>query len=114
MFDYKNKLYLPLRASSLNKEHEIILPHEDNKEVRTKDLIEKSDVIIAEVSYASTGQGIELGWASASQKPILCFYEQGKEAPTSLRYITHEADVVEYTGPKDLINKIEARISNVK
>jgi hypothetical protein len=64
-FDFKEELYKPIRSSDLNSIHEIILPHEDsNEQFKTLDLFKSGGckLIIAEVSYPSTGQGIELGW----------------------------------------------------
>jgi hypothetical protein len=37
--------------------------------------LEASDIVIAEVSIASTGTGIDLGWASAIKKPIIAFHQ---------------------------------------
>lgn len=64
-YDYTNQLYTPLRLSKLNSRHEIFLPHEPNEvPINTKAIIEACDIVLAEVSYPSTGQGIELGWAN--------------------------------------------------
>lgn len=48
-WDYKRKLYRPILDSNLNKEHEIILPHIGEKTFNTKNIIEESDLFIAEV-----------------------------------------------------------------
>jgi len=47
----------------LFKNHEIILPH-DKRNLISKDIIKKCNLFIAEVSFPSTGLGIELGWAN--------------------------------------------------
>ena len=73
-YDYKNELYLLIRKSYLNNEHEIILPIENGREVITKEMIKSCDLVIAEVSYPSTGMGIELGWADIFKIPIYCIY----------------------------------------
>jgi len=73
--DFKNELYKPLRNSELNKEHQIFLPHETEELIKTKELIKQADVIIAEASFPATGLGIELGWADAFDRPIICLYK---------------------------------------
>lgn len=62
MFDFINKLYIPLWGSRLNTLHDIFLPQENGHEEVTKELIKSCDLVIAEVSMPSTGAGIELGW----------------------------------------------------
>ena len=86
-FDYFSKLYEPLRASLALREHELYLPHEDGRNVKTKDVIATADVVIAEVSLPSTGQGIELGWADAGNVPIIAVYETGSDYSKSAGYI---------------------------
>lgn len=103
-FDFTNKLYIPLRNSHLNDEHEFFLPNEDGHLEVTKELIKGCDFVIAEVSMPSTGEGIELGWASMLNIPILCIYEQGSKISSSLEYVTQE--FVEYNNPSDMLKKI--------
>jgi len=109
-FDFKNELYLPLRNSNLNKKHDIFLPHENEKNIITKDIIKKSDIIIAEVSYSSTGQGIELGWANIYQIPIVCIYKEGNKYSSSLKKLTNK--FISYKNKEDLIKKIDSIIDN--
>lgn len=66
-FDFKKELYQPIRKSPLNNRHTFILPHEtSNMPYETKQFFasRNCDMIIAECSEPSTGQGIELGWAN--------------------------------------------------
>ncbi len=103
--DYENDLYFPIRASELNKQHEIILPHEINKSaVTSKEIIKTCDAVCAEVSFPAIGVGIELGWADAFGKPIFCVYKDGCEISGSLKYITK--NLISYTNTNDLIAKI--------
>lgn len=37
--------------------------------------LQAADMVIAEVSIASTGTGIDLGWAHALKKPIIAFHQ---------------------------------------
>jgi hypothetical protein len=73
--DFKEQLYEPLRNSGLDDEHNIVLPHEDSDEpFNSKKLLKnKCDVFVAEVSEASTGLGIELGWADLYEVPVYVF-----------------------------------------
>ena len=105
-FDFKNELYIPLRKSELNKKHIIFLPQENGKETIPKEMIKNTDVIIAEVSYASTGQGIELGWADIFKIPIICIYKEGSKYSSSLNKLTNKFIV--YKDSDDLIKKLSS------
>lgn len=104
-FDFVNKLYTPLRSSRLNNEHDFFLPYESERQENTKDLIKSCDLVIAEVSVPSLGEGIELGWANMLGVPIVCISPQGSKVSKSLQYITKEFIV--YENPTDMIEKIE-------
>lgn len=104
-FDYINKIYEPIKNSDLFKSNEFFFPHEnENKKIKTKDVISDVDLVIAEVSLPATGQGIELGMADAAKKPILCIYEKGAKISSSLNYITDK--FIEYESTEDMVNKI--------
>lgn len=86
-FDYWTELYEPL-VKAFAVEHELYLPHDNkNKGQESKQFVIESDVVLAEVSHASTGQGIELGWANAVGVPIVCFYKVDCEPSGTLQYI---------------------------
>jgi len=104
-FDFKNNLYRPIRESKLNEVHQFILPQENGKEVITKDLIKSCHLVVAEVSYPSTGQGIELGWADIFSVPIVCLYQKDKKYSSSLNYVTN--DFIAYSDSKEMISKLE-------
>ncbi len=90
-FDYQTELYLPIREFSKTSLHEFYLPHEKSPEPQnTKSILQHSDLILAEVSYPSTGQGIELGWANLFEIPIIGLHKQSKLASSSLRLILRE------------------------
>ena len=107
-FEFKKKLYEPLRESRLNIENEILLPQENGKEQLTKDSIKNCDVIIAEVSLPSTGQGIELGWANIFNTPIICIQEKGSKKSSSLAFITKT--FIEYENSDDMLKKITSAL----
>jgi nucleoside 2-deoxyribosyltransferase len=111
-YDYKNELYIPIRASSLNTDHKIILPHEADQTdegFSTRDVIKTCDLVVAEVSFAATGLGIELGWADAFGRPIICIYRAGSTVPGSISFLT--SNVIEYSNHADMISRIVDAIS---
>lgn len=103
-FDFKNELYLPIRNSKLNNIYDFFLPHENNRKVNTKNLIKSCDLVLAEVSYPSTGQGIELGWASIMSIPIICIYNENKKYSPALHYVSNQ--FIAYKNKTDMIEKI--------
>lgn len=109
-YDYKNKIYNPIKQSNLVRENTLFFPHDDNKIVNTKEMIANYDLVIAEVTLPATGQGIELGWADYAKTPILCLYEKGAKISSSLKFITK--DLIEYENDIDMINQISKYIQN--
>ena len=109
-FDFKNELYVPLRNSDLNKEHEIILPHEQSDKLfPTKEMLKHFDLVLAEVSFPSTGVGIELGWANEKGVPIICIYKKGIKVSSSLKAVTDQ--FIEYDSVKDLIASLTSSLT---
>lgn len=109
-FDFNSNIYKPIRRSELNKEHFFVLPHEDSMEpFDTKGFLPECDLFIAEVSYKSTGLGIELGWADILGVPIVCFYKEG-DRPSSSVYKVAEK-VIEYKSEHDFIIKLAHLLS---
>jgi nucleoside 2-deoxyribosyltransferase len=104
-FDFKNKLYQPLRSSALNTEHEIFLPQEREVEEITRDVIKNSDALIAEVSIPSLGAGIEMGWADAFGVPVIAMSEKGATVSFSIDNVVTER--FEYESPEDMLQKLE-------
>ncbi len=104
-FDFRSELYIPIRNSPLNRIHEFILPQEKRREVITKDIIRSCDMVLAEVSHPSTGQGIELGWASILGIPIICIYKSTSKYSQALHYVTDR--FIAYSSSSDLLVKVE-------
>lgn len=68
---------------------ELKFPHKEEADIaKTKEDIESADLVLAEVSIASTGSGIELGWANAAGKPIVAFYQGVEEASPAIKFVT--------------------------
>ena len=113
--NFKDDLYLPIRESQLNSENEIILPHEIYQEASdfvTKDIIKTCDVMVAEVSFPATGLGIELGWANAFERPIICIYRKGSKISGSLKVVCE--NFIEYIDKEDLIEKLGSALSTLR
>lgn len=111
-FDFAKEIYVPIRTSSLNSEHVFLLPHEESDTVfPTKDYLESQqcELVIAEVSYPSTGQGIELGWAEMLHIPIVCFSKHDAKVSQSLYVVTNK--FISYSNSEDLIEKIGQTIN---
>ena len=112
-YDYKNKIYEPIKNSKLAQLNTFFLPHEDkNKIINTRNIISNYDLVIAEVSLPATGQGIELGWADYAKIPIVCISEKGTEISSSLKFVTNY--FIEYEDIDDMIDKISSFIEKIK
>ncbi len=112
-FDFQKELYGPIKSCSLNKEHVFIFPHDVSSEsFHSKEFFQKDcDLVIAEVSYPSTGLGIELGWADMLHVPIVCIAEKGSSVSGALHSVTET--FLEYSDTKELLEKIEATIKTL-
>ncbi len=109
-FDFKSELYKPLRNSELNSLYEITLPHENDQEpFESRKLLKSNcDLLIAEVSYPSTGLGIELGWANIYNVPVICIYKTGTKFSSALKTVSDT--LIEYSNEKEMISKLKATI----
>ena len=94
-FDYKTELYKPLKELNLEGV-EFILPHEHTTEPRNSlEQMKLIDLMLAEVSYPSTGLGIEIGWANALGKPVVGIHKTGTIPSPALVEVCRE--MVEYS-----------------
>jgi glycosyltransferase involved in cell wall biosynthesis len=109
-YDYENELYKPIKESELTKVHHFFLPHEpENMDTDAKKELKHTDILVAESSLPSTGQGIELAQAEAAGVPIVCFYKIGSKPSSSLRFVTKE--LIEYKDGEDFLSKLAARLA---
>lgn len=110
-YDYESELYKPIKKSDLAKVHNFFLPHEpENIDTDAKTELKQTDILVAESSLPSTGQGIELAQAEAAGVPIVCFYKIGSKPSSSLRFVTSE--VIEYRDTEDFLAKLAARLQS--
>lgn len=111
-YDYENEIYKPIKESELASVHRFFLPHEpENIDIDAKDELKITDVLVAEASLPSTGQGIELGQANVAGVPIICFYKVGSKPSSSLRFVTNK--IIEYTDTPDLLAKLETELDQL-
>lgn len=88
-FDFKNNLYKPLKNSDLTREYDFSFPHDDEGIVNSKEIIKNTDIVLAEVSYASTGMGIELGWADTLSIPIVAIYNEQHKPSSAIQTVAN-------------------------
>ena len=106
-FDFLKELYQPIKNSKFAANHQFIFPHETSAEAypSRKLFMDKGcDLVLAEVSFPSTGQGIELGWADTSGIKIVCVSREGIKVSDSLKVIAK--DFLIYKNGEDLVNKL--------
>jgi nucleoside 2-deoxyribosyltransferase len=107
--NYREDLYRPLKQSELAEEHELVFPHESEDFFSSREFLqEECDLVVAEVSKASTGLGIELGWASLFEVPVICVFRSGSNPSRSLKAVTD--NFVEYSSKGELVSKLESEI----
>ena len=109
---YMNELYLPIINSELGKREEFIFPHLTDETFNSQEVIEKSDLFIAEISVHSTGLGIEIGRTEVKGKKILCICNEKVKMPSCLKYVN--VDLLGYNDVNDMINKIGEYIHKMK
>jgi len=111
-YNFMDELYEPIRNAESLLMHEFFFPHDTNVIFNTKGAIQNVfEVILAEVSLPSTGQGIELGWANDKDKKIICIYKTGSKISHSLNEITD--NIIEYSGAQDMITKITSALTTL-
>ncbi|MBI4023054.1 hypothetical protein HY375_02730 [Candidatus Berkelbacteria bacterium] len=97
-----DELYLPLEAI---EGHDFLFPHgPDLEKVHTKAVIDGVDLVLAEVSAPSTGQGIELGWADAAGVPVVAIHKEGVSPSRSIRRVTDQ--VRTYRDRDELVQQV--------
>ena len=106
-FDFANELYEPLAGSALGVIHYFIFPHKDSLEAYpSKEFLQerKCDLVLAEVSYPSTGMGMELAWAHAAGIKIICVHKRGVKISDSLAAVCRK--FISYTDTNSLVAEL--------
>jgi nucleoside 2-deoxyribosyltransferase len=111
-YDFVNELYTPLKTSAALQKHELVLPMDDGCQGKSREEVKSCDILIAEVSLPSTGQGMEIGWADAMSIPIFTLAKEGSSPSKALRYVTDKIHV--YTDSQSLVVTVEDIINQLK
>jgi|APHM01.1.fsa_nt_gi hypothetical protein len=106
-FNFEQKLYQPLMRSRVSDRHEIILPHR-SEFTNSKEIIMGCDLMVAEVSYPSTGLGIELGWAEEFNTDVVCIHRREEKPSKAIQVVTEDAE--SYRDEDEIINVIADNI----
>lgn len=105
--DFRAGLYEPVRRSLLNLQLDFVLPHEkSDRPFLTKEFLKYCNIVLAEVSFGSIGQGIELGWADALNVPIACIGKVGTKIADSLKTIVRPEHIVGYNDEVNMLEQI--------
>jgi hypothetical protein len=106
-FNFQNDLYDPIKKSFDSGEYEFIFTQDINVglEQVTRERVQECDLVIAEVSFPSIGEGIVLGWADSKDIPVICIYKQDSSPSGTLKYLAKVMS--EYTDTEDMLNKIK-------
>lgn len=101
-FDFEKEWYAPLRELGSETGHEFVFPHEKSSVAEnSKEAMKVFDGVIAEVSFPSTGMGIELGWADMLEKPIILVYRADAAVSPSVLGLSDR--VVVYSSGEEMI-----------
>lgn len=103
-YDYEKRLYEPIKSDQRLSNYNIILPHEKKNIKNNRNFYRHIDLFIGEISYPSTGLGIELAFAYDSKIPIYCLVEKGKKYSQSVEVVT--SNIITYNDTEDFLNKI--------
>lgn len=108
-FDYETELYAPLKKLT---RYAFIFPHEELLQPHnTRNIIANADIFLAEVSYPSTGLGIELGWANDANIPIICIYKKEYTFSSAIKLIAN--DMIEYNNMEDISEKLSKYLASI-
>jgi hypothetical protein len=111
-YDYENELYKSIEESKLAGTHHFFLPHKpENINTDAKEELKQTDVLVAEASLPSTGQGIELAQAEAAGVPIICFFKTEAKPSSSLRFVTDK--IIEYSDMDNLFVQLQAELDRL-
>lgn len=115
--------------SHLNKYGKVLTPHiSDDKltdlgeisisdsEIYERDikLLEKSELLVAEVSIPSLGVGYEIGIAEGKNKKIICLYNKNSEKKLSAMIAGNpKIKLIIYENLEDLKRKIDETIKEI-
>ena len=110
--DFESILYNPIENAGFWHDHQILLPQRTGlREQITQEMIRDADLVLCEVSLPSTGQGIEIGWATLYETPIVCFHHMDAHPSGALQFVCEE--FFTYKDDVDMVEKISRYLLNV-
>ena len=99
--NYNDLIYLPVLSSNILSHHNLLFPEsEDNKSVFYKDMINKADIIVVELTNPDLTFNMELKQAIVSGKPILALAQ--KKLGFDARYQKLLKNVIGYENGSEL------------
>ena len=108
--DFETILYRPLMSADFWTDHEILLPQRTGLRAQiTREMVRDADLLLCEVSLPSTGQGIEIGWATLFETPIICFHHADAKPSDALQFVCDT--FFQYTDEGDMLSNIKDIIS---
>lgn len=109
--DFNNLLYLPVLRSKELSNHTLIFPDsEANKDLYYKDLMDKADLYVVELTKPDTGFNMELKQAIISKKPILALAQ--KSIGYEEKYQKLLPNIIGYSTEEELRYVVETFVKN--
>lgn len=104
--NYNELIYLPVLRSNILSKHTLIFPEtEDNKDIYYKELMDKADLFVVELTSPDTGFNMELKQAIITKKPILALAQ--KNIGYEEKYQKLLKDVISYDNEEELRSMVE-------
>ncbi len=111
--DFNNDIYMPVLRSNILSKHTLIFPEtEENKNTYYKDLMDKADLFIVDLTNPDTGFNLELKQAITLKKPILALAK--KSIGYEEKYQKLLKNVIGYSSPSELCYFVETFVNNYK
>ncbi len=99
--NYNDLIYLPVLSSNILSHHNLLFPEsEENKSIFYKDMINKADIIVVELTNPDLTFNMELKQAIVSGKPILALAQ--KKLGFDARYQKLLKNVIGYENGSEL------------
>lgn len=114
-----DKLYLPLRRSMLNDQHEIVLPYESrDTPVDSSKLLDSlangKGAVLAEITHHALGAGWEMGEAWGKGIPLIGLYQKEAQVSRSVRMRIGEDNCVVYSNSGEMIDGIAKQVERLE
>lgn len=108
--DYKNNIYKPLLELGLMKDYFLILPMSENfKTTYIKELLNKSDVVICDLSKSNIFLSFEIKNAVKLNKKIYYLISSSDKKIKKYKNI----DLISYSDSKDYANKVKSILDSL-